>query len=117
MLAPGHRGGGHRGFRDLDAAAAFLGVGEAALRERLREGETLAEVAEAEGKPVDGLVTAIVAATTKRLDAAVAAGRMTKAPARPGRRFAEAADDRIVNGTFPAFGRRGGPRSELPRSA
>ena len=73
------RGVGHRGFRDLDAAAAFLGIDEDELRDRMRGGETLAEVAEAEGKTVDGLVTAIVAATTKRLDAAVAAGRITKA--------------------------------------
>jgi hypothetical protein len=80
----GHRGfGGHHGFRDLDAAATYLGVDEDALRERLRDGETLAEVAKAEGKSVDGLVTAIVAATTKRLDEAVAAGRTSRR--RPGR--------------------------------
>ena len=124
----GHRGFGHRGFRDLDAAAAFLGVGEDALRERLRDGETLAEVAKSEGKSVDGLVTAIVAATTKRLDAAVAAGRMTATQrdtivASLKQRTAE-----IVNGTFPALEGRGGlgrghgfglggPRFEPPRAA
>jgi hypothetical protein len=127
LLGLGHRGFGHRGFRDLDAAAAFLGVGEVALRERLREGETLAEVAKAEGKSVDGLVTAIVAATTKRLDTAVAAGRVTKSQrdlivASLKQRTAE-----IVNGTFPALRGRGGlghgghsfagPRFEPPRAA
>jgi hypothetical protein len=75
----GFRGFRHHGFRDLDAAAAYLGVDEDELRERMRDGETLADVAKDEGKSVDGLVTAIVAATTKRLDEAVAAGRITKA--------------------------------------
>ena len=123
----GRRGFAHRGFRDLDAAAAHLGVGEDALRERLREGETLAEVAKAEGKSVEGLVAAIVAATTKRLDAAVTAGRMTKSQrdlivASLKQRTAE-----VVNGTFPALRGRGGlghgghsfegPRFEPPHAA
>ena len=74
----GHRGfGGHHGFRDLDAAATYLGVDEDALRERLREGETLAEVAKAEvgRRARDGNRRG----DDKRLDEAVAAGRITKA--------------------------------------
>jgi hypothetical protein len=127
LLGLGHRGFGHRGFRDLDAAAAFLGVGEVALRERLREGETLAEVAKAEGKSVDGLVTAIVAATTKRLDAAVAAGRVTKSQRDLIVASLKQRTTEIVNGTFPALRGRGGlghgghsfagPRFEPPRAA
>ena len=100
----GHRGfGGHHGFRDLDAAATYLGVDEDALRERLRDGETLAEVAKAEGKSVDGLVTAIVAATTKRLDEAVAAGRITKAQRDEIVSNLKQRTTEIVNGTFPAL--------------
>lgn len=114
----GHRGFSHRGFRDLDAAAAYLGVGEDALRERLRDGETLAEVAKAEDKSVDGLVTAIVAATTKRLDAAVAAGRMTEAQRDMIVASLKQRTTEIVNGTFPALAGRGGfggpPRHEPP---
>jgi hypothetical protein len=127
LLGLGHRGFGHRGFRDLDAAAAFLGVGEVALRERLREGETLAEVAKAEGKSVDGLVTAIVAATTKRLDTAVAAGRVTKSQRDLIVASLKQRTTEIVNGTFPALRGRGGlghgghsfagPRFEPPRAA
>jgi hypothetical protein len=127
LLGLGHRGFGHRGFRDLDAAAAFLGVVELALRERLREGETLAEVAKAEGKSVDGLVTAIVAATTKRLDAAVAAGRVTKSQRDLIVASLKQRTTEIVNGTFPALRGRGGlghgghsfagPRFEPPRAA
>ena len=111
----GHRGfGGHHGFRDLDAAAAYLGVDEEALRERLRGGDRLADVAKAEGKSVDGLVTAIVSATTKRLDEAVAAGRITKAQRDEIVAGLKQRTTEIVNGDFPALkGREGrgfGPR-------
>jgi hypothetical protein len=97
----GPRGFAHRGFRDIDSAAAYLGISEDALRLRLRDGDTLAEVAKEKGKSVDGLVSAIVAGTAKRLDEAVAAGRITKAQR-----------DEIVaglNGDFPALRGRGGP--------
>ena len=105
----GHGGPGHRSFRDLDAAGAFLGVEEDALRERLRDGETLAEVAKEKGKSVDGLGSAIVAATTKRLDESVAAGRLTKAQRDEIVAGLKERTTAIVNGDFPAFGGRLGP--------
>jgi hypothetical protein len=110
----GHRGFGHHGFalhgfRDLGAAAAFLGVDENALRERLRDGDTLAEVAKDKGKSVDALVSAIVAATTKRLDEAVAAGRITKAQRDEIVAGLKKRTTEIVNGDFPALRGRGGP--------
>jgi polyhydroxyalkanoate synthesis regulator phasin len=105
----GHRGFAHRGFRDLGAAAAFLGVEEAALQARLRDGDTLAEVAKDEGKSVDGLVSAIVAATTKRIDEAVAAGRITKAQRDEIVSGLKERTTAIVNGDFPALRGRGGP--------
>jgi hypothetical protein len=67
------------GFHDLEAAAAYLGVGESELRAALRDGKTLADVADDEGKPVAGLVDAIVKATSDRLDEAVEEGRLTEA--------------------------------------
>ncbi len=104
----GHRGFAQRGFRDLDAAAAFLGVEEDALSERLRDGDTLAEVAKEKGKSVDGLVSAIVAATTKRIDEAVAAGRITKAQRDAIVAGLKERTTAIVNGDFPALRGRGG---------
>ena len=81
-------GGRHeRGFRHggfigkLDAAADYLGLTEAQLRSQLESGKSLAQVAQAQGKSVSGLVDALVAAAKKRLDVAVAAGRLTKAQA------------------------------------
>ncbi|HXQ87436.1 MAG TPA: hypothetical protein VN746_12235, partial [Gaiella sp.] len=60
----GHPDGGpgviHR-FGHLDAAASYLGMTEAELRTQLAGGKTLAEVAKAKGKSVDGLVSALVA--------------------------------------------------------
>ena len=76
-FGPGARVG--HGFGHLDAAATYLGVTEEALRTSLQSGKTLAQVAKDKGKSVDGLVTALVADATKKLDAAVAAGRLTKA--------------------------------------
>ena len=72
----------------FEAAAKYLGVTEAALRETLQENEqTLAEVARAKGKSVDGLKTAIGNAIRADLEQAVEDGRLTQAQA-----------DRIVEG-------------------
>lgn len=73
------RGFRHHWGRGLDAAASFLGLNESELRAALASGKSLAEVAQDEGKSVDKLVDALVAASTKRLDAAVADGHLTKA--------------------------------------
>ena len=77
------RGFGHRAGHVLrfgfDAAAGYLGVTDEELREALRDGKSLADVAKAEGKSVDGLVDALVQAQTARLDQAVEDGRLTKA--------------------------------------
>ena len=98
----GHRGGpgGH-----LDAAASYLGLTEAELRTQLESGKTLAEVAKAEGKTVDGLVAALVADEKKELDAAVAAGKLTDAQAKELLSNAEQRFTDMVNGTGgPGFG-------------
>jgi hypothetical protein len=75
-LGPGHGHFVH--FHDLDAAASYLGMSEEELRTALGEGQTLAEIAEARGKPVDGLIDTLVAAATEDLDEAVADGRLTE---------------------------------------
>jgi uncharacterized protein involved in exopolysaccharide biosynthesis len=92
---------GPRLFAVLDAAADYLDVPEGELRERLREGETLAEIARGEGKPVDGLVDALVTEKTKRLDEAVEDGRLTDAQRdRIVARLREHTTD-LVNGRLP----------------
>jgi hypothetical protein len=71
----GMRFGGPRG--DLKAAADYLGLSREQLMSQLRGGKTLADVAKAQGKPVDGLEQAIVAAAKAKLDKAVSQGRIT----------------------------------------
>ncbi len=71
--------GHHAGGPGLDAAATYLGVTEAQLHTALESGKTLADVAKANGKTVDGLVAAMVADAKSHIADEVAAGRMTKA--------------------------------------
>lgn len=74
------RGFGHFGFfGSIDAAASYLGLTEAQLHTELEGGKTLAQIAQAHGKSADGLIAALVDSAKKRLDEAVAAGRLTKA--------------------------------------
>jgi hypothetical protein len=75
----GPRGGPHEHFGELDAAAPYLGLSEGQLHTQLESGKSLAQVAKDRGKSVDGLIQALVDSATKRLDADVAAGRLTKA--------------------------------------
>src|SRR3954471_3768252 len=63
----------------LDAAAKYLGLTDPQLRTRLRSGKSLAQVASAQNKPVNGLKSAIEAAVKKDLDQAVADKRITQA--------------------------------------
>jgi uncharacterized coiled-coil protein SlyX len=65
----------------LGAAATYLGVTPAELHTALRSGKSLAEIAADKGKTVEGLVAALLAEPEKRLDAAVAANRLTQAKA------------------------------------
>jgi hypothetical protein len=75
FAGPGH----HFFFGDkLESSAEYLGLTQEELRERLESGQTLGEIAEAEGKSVDGLTDAILAAAKTRLDDAVAAERLTQ---------------------------------------
>ena len=74
-----HRGFGHLAFGGLDAAAGYIGITEKQLRAELEGGKSLAQVATAHGKSVDGLVNALVGEAKSKLDDAVSAGRLTKA--------------------------------------
>jgi hypothetical protein len=79
-LGPGPLGRfGH--IVELDGAASFLGLSEAELRAELGDGNSLAEIAKAEGKSVDGLVQALLVEARQRLDRAVEEGRLTEAQA------------------------------------
>ena len=59
-------------------AAEYLGLTREALRAELRKGQSLAQIARARGKSVEGLVAAMVAPLKERLDKAVANDRVTR---------------------------------------
>ncbi|KAB7744130.1 hypothetical protein GA707_11825 [Nostocoides sp. F2B08] len=62
----------------LEAAAETLNLTEDELRSALRDGSSLAEIAEEQGVAVDDLVDALVAAAEDRLAQAVEDGRITQ---------------------------------------
>ena len=99
----GERFGGPRGLFGLAAGVeeltTYLGLEPAELRTQLRSGKSLADIAKAQGKTVDGLKAAITDAATKRLDAAVTAGKLTaEQKQKMLDALAEHIDD-VVNGT------------------
>ena len=103
----GLRGPGHH----LEGAADYLGLAEDELHERLRNGDSLAEIAEAEGRSIAGLKLALVAAAKERLDEAVAEGRITASQRDELLEQLESKVDDLVNGEGlpgrpPHFGHR-----------
>jgi hypothetical protein len=101
-------------FGHLSAAADYLGLSVPELLEKLTSGKSLADVAKAQDKSVDGLKKAMVADAKKRLDEAVEEGMLTEAQAKEKLSAIESRIDDIVNGKFPDRGERhfrwrGGP--------
>lgn len=92
----GHVLGFHAG---LDAAATYLGLTEDELRTSLQAGKSLADVAEANGKSVDGLVAAMVTAAKADLAQAVTDGRLTQSQADQIASDLQAHIADLVNGT------------------
>jgi hypothetical protein len=78
-VGPGRGFGFGFSFAKLDAAASYLGLTDAQLRSQLASGKSLADITKARGKSVSGLEAALKSALRTRLDAAVKAGRLTKA--------------------------------------
>jgi polyhydroxyalkanoate synthesis regulator phasin len=83
-------GGGHgRGFGfalgplgpDVEAVAKDLGMSASELRKQLARGKSLADVAKAQGKDLDGLKKVIAERVRTRLDDAVKRGMLDKAQA------------------------------------
>jgi hypothetical protein len=88
----------HPFFHGLDAAASYLGLTEEQLESRLEGGKTLAQIAKAEVKSVDGLKAALVKDAKAKLDAAVKAGTLTKAEEQKVLKDLEQRIDDLVDG-------------------
>lgn len=107
---PGSLGGPGPGDK-LSAAAKYLELTADQLETKLRAGQTLADVAKAQKKTVEGLEQAIIADAKAKLDQAVTDKRLTEAERTEAlNRLQDHVDD-LVNGRLPdkprGFGRRG----------
>jgi hypothetical protein len=92
----------------LSLISTTIGIDAATIQKRLAAGETLAAIA---GAKKDALITALVAEETKRIDAAVTAGKLTAAQATTLKSTLTAHVTEEVNSTRP-MGPKGGDKGE-----
>jgi hypothetical protein len=96
----------------LTLISSTIGVDAATIKTRLTAGETLAAIA---GAKKDALIAALVADETKRIDAAVKAGKLTAAQATTLKSTLTAHVTTEVNSVRP-MGPKGGEKGEHGRS-
>jgi hypothetical protein len=101
----------HRIHFGLDVVSTTIGITEAELREALADGETIAEVAEANGVSAQTVIDALVEAINARVDEAVAAGNLDEDEAAEIKANAVDRATAIVNGEWPPFP-PGGPAED-----
>jgi len=90
-------------FADLSAASSYLGLSTDQIHTDLQNGQTLAQIATAQGKTADGLVSALVAAEKTKLDQAVSDGKLTADQETNILSMAQKLLTNFVNGTRPSF--------------
>jgi polyhydroxyalkanoate synthesis regulator phasin len=73
----GRPGGMGRGER-LENVAEVIGIDADALRTGLRDGQTIAQIAEANGSSGQAVIDSLVASATERMSEAVANGKLTQ---------------------------------------
>jgi hypothetical protein len=107
----GGRGLGGRGLLGLDAVATnYLGISSATLRADLAAGQSLASIANASttGRSAAGLTSAITAAETSRLNAAVSSGKLTSAQEQQRLKNLSSRISALLSRTWTGGGRFGG---------
>ena len=103
----------------LQSVAKDLNIDAAAFRQALKDGKTIKQALEAQGKTEDAAIAAVVAKVTARLDASVKAGKLT--PAQEAQLLANLPDrlKRFIESPRPTppFGRHGrGPHGPTPNA-
>lgn len=102
----GGPGGFHPRGEHLSAAADYLGLTVPQLLQKLSGNKSLADVAKAQDKSVDGLKQVLLADAKKHLDQAVKDGMLTEAQAKEKLSELNSRIDALVNGTFRGPGER-----------
>ncbi|MGI8518242.1 MAG: hypothetical protein ACR2ME_07875 [Acidimicrobiia bacterium] len=97
---PDHGGHSRRVHFGLDVISTTIGITEAELREALEGGQTIAQVAEANGVTAQAVIDALVAAANASADEAVAAGNIDEARAEEIRANATERATDFVNGEW-----------------
>lgn len=118
--ADGERGvRGERRAERAQATADLLGIDVDELRAAFEDGQTLAQIAEANGVDVQTIIDAKVSAKTERINAAVEEGRLTEAEAAEKLADVEERVTTRVNEGRPEHGERGDrpARGERPAPA
>ena len=105
-LAEGQHGRGPGGPPGPVAIASYLDLTPAQLRQQLRAGKTLAQIAVTQGKTVAGLEDAIYKDVQAHLDQAVANGRLTSSQEQAMLAQLKAHLDDLVNHSGPRAGAR-----------
>ncbi|HET8570240.1 MAG TPA: hypothetical protein VFM93_14765 [Candidatus Limnocylindria bacterium] len=102
----------------MKAAAAYLGMTERELGAALRDGRSVAAVAAEKGRTREGVIAAIVADATRRIDEAAAAGKVTAEQAPKAKAELAAAAAKLVDAKHEKHpvtkGDRRGTERELP---
>ena len=93
----GKAAGKHDRGEKLGGLAELVGTDAQSLREALKEGQTLAEVAVSNGIEAQTVIDALVAIANERIDEAVAAGKLTDAEAEEKRAEVETRISSFVN--------------------
>lgn len=101
---PGHPGPPLGMLPGVDEAAKYLGLSVDELTTRLRNGRSLAQIAKAQGKSVEGLKTAIVSGVESDLDKAVDEGKLPAQMKNQILKAVRSGVDDVVNGGLPSFG-------------
>jgi ribosomal protein S20 len=96
----------------LDAAARALNLSEDDLRAQLRDGKTIAQVAQTQGVDVQTVIDAMVAEATARIDEAVQEGDLT---AEEGNERKANLEERITRLVSEGKPKGGGPRGRGPK--
>jgi hypothetical protein len=91
-----------------DLLTSYLGLTAAQLRADLQNGQTLAQIAVAQGKTADGLIAALVSAQESKLSAEVAAGTLSSAAETMIEQNLQTAVSEEVNATVPRLRRARG---------
>jgi hypothetical protein len=68
----------HFGFTAPDALAEALGLSEDDLHEKLRDGQSIADIAQDAGKNLDAVIDSLVQSVTEHIDEAVADGHLSR---------------------------------------